>query len=356
MHIRMRSLKLLKDDELLKSTQALVQRERECLTQILRHLQEIERRKLFSDLRCGSLFEYAVRVLGYSEAAAGRRIAAMRLMREIPEVAEKIESGALNLAKLCQAQTFFRGVLQAEPQQKLNTERKKEVLALIEEKTTRQAEKILLEMGGNKILPREQMKAVSAEHTEVRFLIDETLREKLAEVRSLLGPKGGHLGLAELMLEMATLAADRLAEKKFGKRRVQGHQAQLQAQSAAVMENAKRDTPTLATQEASRSAQTARPPVREGASVEVMVDPDHSGAESESLRRTRYVSRATRHAVWQASAGRCTHCGSRHDLELDHVEPFALGGDSREENLRLLCRSCNLRRGVKTYGASTLRR
>ena len=174
-------------------------------------LQEIERRKLFSDLRCGSLFEYAVRVLGYSEAAAGRRIAAMRLMREIPEVAEKIESGALNLAKLCQAQTFFRGVQQAEPQQKLNTERKKEVLALIEEKTTRQTEKILLEMGGNKILPREQMKTVSAEHTEVRFLIDENLREKLAEVRSLLGPKGGRLGLAELMLEMATLAADRLA-------------------------------------------------------------------------------------------------------------------------------------------------
>jgi hypothetical protein len=338
----MRSLRLLNDEELLRSTQALAQRERECTTQILRHLQEIERRKLFSDLRCRSLFEYAVKVLGYSEAGAGRRIAAMRLLTEIPEVAEKLESGALNLAKLCQAQTYFRSVRQAEPAQALNTERKKEVLEKLENKTTRQAERVLLEMGGAKTLPREQMKVVSAEHTEVRFLICEELREKLAEVRSLLGPKGGHLGLAELMLEMAKLAAEKLAEQKFGKRRVQSHHgAQLQ-----------KPMNTEAT--AGKTANIEPIPVATPHS-------GADGAESESdspppARRTRYVSQATQHAVWRAAGGRCTHCGSQQNLQFDHVEPFALGGSSRAENLRLLCRSCNLRRGVKTYGASALRR
>jgi hypothetical protein len=400
----MRSLKLLNDDELLQSTQALVQRERECTTQILRHLQEIERRKLYSDLRCASLFEYAVKVLGYSEASAGRRIAAMRLLTEIPEVAAKLESGALNLAKLCQAQSYFRSVRrQAEPAQALNTEQKKEVLIKLEAKTTRQAEKILLEMGGAKILPREQMKVVSAHHTEVRFLINEELREKLAEVRSLLGPKGGHWGLAELMLEMATLAAEKLAEKKFGKRRAQAHhEAPLQTQPllqalpvahpqppphglrpGGEPRTAAQVTP-MPSGEAMKAQATALGKTT-NARLTPAATPHYSGAESKSqrttassaarsnspdhsqvdgdppdspppARRTRYVSQATQHAVWQAAAGRCTHCGSQQNLQFDHVEPFALGGSSSAENLRLLCRSCNLRRGVKTYGASALRR
>src|SRR5471032_2901649 len=87
-------LKTLKDHELLISTKALVQKERAVTTEVLRHLAEIERRKLYCDLKYGSLFDYAVKELRYSEAAAGRRIQAMRLVREIPEVESKITSGA----------------------------------------------------------------------------------------------------------------------------------------------------------------------------------------------------------------------------------------------------------------------
>ena len=101
-------LRTLKDFELLSLTKSLVQKERELTTQVLRHLAEIERRKLYCDLKYGSLFDYAVGELGYSEASAGRRIQAMRLMNEIPEVEQKIESGALNLSNICQAQGFFR--------------------------------------------------------------------------------------------------------------------------------------------------------------------------------------------------------------------------------------------------------
>jgi hypothetical protein len=356
-------LKLLNDDELLKSTQVLVQRERECTTEILRHLQELERRKLYSDLQCGSLFEYAVKVLGYSEAAAGRRIAAMRLLAEIPEVADKLESGALNLAKLCQAQTYFRSVRQAEPQQALNTEQKKAVLEKLEEKSTREAEKILLEMGGPKILPREQMRAVSAEHTEVRFLIHEELREKLAEVRSLLGPKGGHLGLAELVLEMAKLAAEKLAEKKFGKRRVQ--QAPTEPRQAAEDAQTRSDRGHKTHPSDSGAESDSLFLVGSAAGKACQDDSPASSLQSSNLsrsdspqssRRTRYISQATQHAVWHAAAGQCTHCGSKQNLQFDHCEPFALGGDSQTDNLRLLCRSCNLRRGIKTFGTHAMRR
>ncbi|MCB9025133.1 MAG: hypothetical protein H6625_02340 [Bdellovibrionaceae bacterium] len=60
------NLKYLKDHQLLARTQSLVQKERQLLTQVLHHLREVERRKLFSDLGYQSLFEYAVKDLKYS--------------------------------------------------------------------------------------------------------------------------------------------------------------------------------------------------------------------------------------------------------------------------------------------------
>ncbi len=51
-----------------------------------------------------------MRELGYSNGAASRRISAMRMVKELPEVEKKIESGALNLCNISRAQTFFREV------------------------------------------------------------------------------------------------------------------------------------------------------------------------------------------------------------------------------------------------------
>ena len=130
-------IRKLRDMELLASTKSLVEREREITTQVLRHLAEIERRKLYADLRYGSLFEYAVRELKYSEAAAARRIQAMRLLREIPELESKIESGALSLSNISQAQSYFRDMKKAEPERALRVEDKIDVLAKLEDKSAR---------------------------------------------------------------------------------------------------------------------------------------------------------------------------------------------------------------------------
>ena len=102
------NLKSVSDQILLNETDRLVQQERELLIEILRHLREIERRRLFSALGFKSLFEYAVRRLKYSEDQAGRRISAMRLMKELPEIEEKIEAGSLTLTNLGLVQSLFR--------------------------------------------------------------------------------------------------------------------------------------------------------------------------------------------------------------------------------------------------------
>ena len=54
-----------------------------------------------------SLFDYAVRELGYSEGAAYRRIKAMKLCCDFPETESRLQSGRLSLSAACQLQTFF---------------------------------------------------------------------------------------------------------------------------------------------------------------------------------------------------------------------------------------------------------
>jgi hypothetical protein len=73
---------------------------------------------------------------------------------------------------------------------------------------------------------------------------------------------------------------------------------------------------------------------------------------------TRDVPAAVRRAVWQRDESRCTfvdRCGRRCDardwLEIHHDEPFGRGGETRFENLRLLCRSHNQFQAEIDYGA-----
>ena len=94
------NLKMLSKNDLLITTEKLVAEERRITSQILWHLYEIERRRLFAELGFTSLFEFATVQLKYSAGSAQRRISAMRLLREMPDVASKIDSGELKIELL----------------------------------------------------------------------------------------------------------------------------------------------------------------------------------------------------------------------------------------------------------------
>ena len=97
----------LSDRELLAQTSNLARVERHLQGAIIDHLAEIEARSLFLRRGFASLFEYAVRELGYSDAAAGRRIAAMRLCADNPHTRERLRDGSLSLSAAAELQWAF---------------------------------------------------------------------------------------------------------------------------------------------------------------------------------------------------------------------------------------------------------
>ena len=88
------NLKSLSGSELLSRTKSLVAEERRVSADVLHYLREIERSRIFAEAGFSSLFTYCVEELRYSEGAAYRRIYAMRLLKECPEIEESIREGA----------------------------------------------------------------------------------------------------------------------------------------------------------------------------------------------------------------------------------------------------------------------
>jgi hypothetical protein len=276
--LRRMSLSKLTDQELLQETNRLVQDERALLSRILQHLREIEKRRLYSALGYPSLFQYAVRHLRYPEDQAYRRLSVMRLIQELPELEEKVNKGVHTLTNLSRARTLFKKI-GGSREEKLKT------LEKLENKSSREGERVLRAIDPEPLRP-DQVRAVTADHVELRFAAKREILEKIESLRGLLAHKHPELSLGELFLLLCDLGLQSLDK------------------TAAPRDSAQQK-PSLA---------------------------------------------ATRRQVRLEAENRCESCGSRYALEIDHKVPVATGGSNRRENLRLLCRSCNQRAAISKLG------
>ena len=290
------TLKNLSDKDLLIATKNAVRRERETTTEVLRHLQEMERRRLFADLGFSSLFAYAIKELQYSEDEALRRISAMRLLKELPEIEEKIKGGSLTLTNLAKAQTYFRHEKKSGP---LSTAEKRELLEKLENNSSRETEKILLALAPTS-QGRERIKPVSPENLEFRFTAPAELLEKISELKALLAHSHPNASLAELFALTLDLGIEHFQKKRSRK-----------------------------TQKT--SPEKSDPP------VPPKVNPHE-----------RYVSAQLKREIWTQQ--KCENCGGKYALEIDHRVPYGKGGTTSSENLRILCKSCNQRAAIVTFG------
>lgn len=315
------NLRSLPDQMLLSSTEKLVAEERHLLIEILHRLREIERRRLFADLGCSSLFAYCTEKLGYSNDQAARRISAMRLLKELPQLEEKLQTGAVSLTKAAMAQSYFKHEERAE--KPLSAAEKLDVLRDLENKSTREAE---LQLRGLNPKPavEDRVKPLDRDLVEIRFSAPRELEEKLQKLKGLLAHSDPRITLADLVGKLADLALKEWDPGREPKRAANRKTAQ--------KSGAPRVDDVHRAHQSELGVQQSPPEMRD------------------QPKSRRHIPKAIEREVWRRDHGRCQICNSRHGLELDHSHPVAFGGETTLDNLTLLCRACNQRAAIHSFG------
>lgn len=70
----------------------------------------------------------------------------------------------------------------------------------------------------------------------------------------------------------------------------------------------------------------------------------------EDIIKATAVTRGQRVRILERDGYRCQLCGAETHLCIDHVIPVSRGGDSSDDNLQVLCHSCNTKKGNKLDG------
>src|SRR5262245_4806002 len=91
---------LLSDAELVARLPSLVQAERGATLEVIEHLVEMERRRLYLAQATSSLYRYCIDRLGYAEDAALKRHRVARLALRLPEALEELRAGTMHLTGL----------------------------------------------------------------------------------------------------------------------------------------------------------------------------------------------------------------------------------------------------------------
>ncbi len=319
----------LSNVDLLSELRKLVSHERNVLTEVLWHLKEVEKRRLFADEGYPSLFEYAVKGLGYSESAAFRRISAMRLLKslsapEVEKVESLIQSGVLNLSKLTMAQEHFKYL--KKKGEMVDSIKKEKILADLQLKSTRECEKYFVALAPE-AKSRERIRALTETESEIRIIVSNELLKKIEQFKNL----QSHVKYDASLAEVLEMALDVAIQKKDPRK-------------IAVFPKNKKIRSML------KEKTVEQLPSRSKESIKDNLNP-------------RFIPASTRRFIWTRDQGRCTFknketgqmCGSTYQIQIDHIHPVSLNGDADPKNLRLLCRTHNAHQARKIFGVQLFR-
>ncbi len=381
----------LNDQQLLANIKELARQERWINTQIIDHLREIAARGLHLRAGFSGLFDYAVKELGFGEGSAYQRIQALKLCTEYPELKQDLQDGELSITSMGSLQSAFDrhdrrhrqlvreqrksgaggrqpdGVAEASaalppgdaakaaralgtdleasmPAESAGTPLsdrvKRDLIERARGKTTRQVNELIAEFDPDLIRPRERLRALGHDRWELKAVVDGECRRGLEQLRQWLSHVNPAMEHGELLQR---LVADAVAKYDPARQPVRRRRKSA-ASSASPTETGPPDTPERQRKDA--DARRAFAQKRSDASSQCSRGSD---GRRPAATVTRTVPAAVRRHIWLRDRGRCTYrdpesgrcCGSRHLVQIDHIQPYSTGGSASADNLRLLCAAHN---------------
>lgn len=187
--------------ELLNRLEKLSRTERKITHIILWHILEVETRRLYAERGFSSCFEYLTQGLGYSEGSANRRLQSARLLKQVPEVAFKIEAGSLKLSQLAQVQKCLH--VQKKNGEPISTAKTQEILSLIENKNTFETEKVLAKEFDHPVETYEKIKPQTDTSVKLEIILTAEQMKELELAKSLLSHAVPNATWAEVISYLA---------------------------------------------------------------------------------------------------------------------------------------------------------
>jgi len=422
--IRLDSLDSLSDSTLIRQLETIRGRERKVLAAVLRHLTEIERRRLYLPRGYSSLFEFCTQHLKYSRSAAGRRIASARTIARFSSLEGYLLSGEINLYSL----SLVSGILTVD-----NLER---VVRGIRNRPTREVEALVAGFRPGRVL-KDRVRAVSVMVPASGEERDNSRGAVRGDVRSCApgpagnnGPAGADPGTGASanppggpapappgtvstpgagsdfsvpgsgrgLFDTSTPGTASGAPHGDGFERVRisrkykfefavdgGFMYKFERLKSLLSgrypegmtfeelflllmdEYIDRHSPEgkAARREKRRTGKRSKEEASEDrAAVRQAAVPGGGAARPEGWTAVkRRIPARVRDEVYLRDGGRCTfrgsdgrRCNSTWDLQIDHIVPFALGGDDSPANLRLLCGKHNRLEAERVFGSRRMER
>jgi hypothetical protein len=314
------------------------------LAKMLAYLGEVERRGLYVEMACTSMFAFLERRFNLTGGSAYRRLTAARLVRRFPTILARIEEGDIHLETLCALKDVLTEV---------NVE---ELMVATAKKTMREVEHII---------------ACRAPKPDVEPSIRKLPERSLPVARTpMLPDPPGALFAGTPPVAPSAIAPPAIAPPAIAPRTESTRPRLEQLSQARHKLQLTVSSETRAKVERARDLMKHRNP---SGDLEVMFDraldallekleKERLGKTSRPQKTVRpskpgRVPAAARREVFERDGEQCTHvdvqgnrCGSRTFLELDHVTPRARGGPDEVSNLRVVCRAHNRMAAERMFG------
>ncbi len=297
-------LSRISNQELLSRMEKLVRTERKITHLILCHINEVEARRLYAELGFGSMFKYLTGHCGYGEDSAYRRLQAARLIKQAPEIAEKLEEGSLNLTQLTQVQKCLKQ--ESKAGNRIESHQTLQILEQIQNISSYETKKVLAVEFNQPIQVHEVVKPQRDDSVRLELTFTAEQMKELSEAKDLLShilPEGS---LAGVIFYLA---------KSYNKK-IKGKDVQKQeATIGKPNEKTISATPSFTTKQ-------KRTPIK--------------------ITERRRLLRQASYCCDYVHPETNKKCESTYQLQIDHQIPIARGGTNAPENLRVLCRTHNL--------------